>query len=83
MKASITITGQLGSIHSIKGAMSVNDSQIENLPFGGYVILFSSVTDARKALAEAARNLRAEDQQVHYRYMGSSLRYDAGHAIIN
>lgn len=83
MKTQIKITGQPNGNYTLKGAIS-GATEIKRLMFGGFLLLFETKKEARKALWEAYRYLKSKEpdySNIHYSKYGT-LNYDASNAAI-
>ena len=86
MKAKIEITGGIGGNSAIFNKLG-NYTDWKKGSFGGFVVYYSTVTEARKSLKDAYKRLK-EDEDEFYRQGGisfyqDSLTYDASKAEIN
>lgn len=87
MKTTITITGQISGNITLRGAIATFDSEIKKTMFNGYEITFNTKKEAKKALWEAFKYLRADKQDAQASMLAysksGSLRYDASRASID
>lgn len=81
MKTTIEVTGQLNGNRALVNSISCNDRK--NLPYGGYVLTFDTKKEAKKALWEAFKYMRANDMTSRLQYSKYGwLTYDASEARI-
>lgn len=80
MKTSIVITGQIGSVSTLRNQIETIDSETKNLQFNNVQVIFNTKKEAVKALSNAFQSLR-EDESVSY-LRGASISYDAARAYI-
>lgn len=79
MKAKIEITGGIGGNSAILNKLG-NYTDWTKTRFGGFVVYYSTVTEARQDLKSACRKLKQEDRDASF--YSDSLSYDASRAEI-
>lgn len=87
MKTTITITGQIGNNMTLRGAIETRDSETKCTMFNGYEITFATKKEAKKAMWEAYKYLKADKEDARASRLAYSkyglLKYDASTAKIN
>jgi len=82
MKTYIEVTGQFAGNIKLSTAIQTFDSEMQKLPFNGYKITFKTKKEAKKALWDAYKWMKANDYNpLKYKKSGS-LSYDASRATI-
>jgi hypothetical protein len=79
MKTTILIKGQLNGNFKLRN--SIECDNVEKLPFNNYSLKFNTKKEAKKALREAYKYMKANDYDVEL-IRGESLMYDASSACI-
>lgn len=81
MTTQIIITGQIGSIYTLRSVlMDVNADETRGM-FNSFILTFQTKKEAVKALSVGRKQLKRDGQQYSYA-SGQMLRYDAATAII-
>ena len=81
MTTQIIITGQIGSIFTLKSVLADWNCEITRGMFNSFILTFKTKKAAVKALSVGRKQLKADDKQYSYA-AGQMLRYDAATAII-
>ena len=81
MTTQIIITGQIGSIYTLRSVLMDYNAQEARGMFNSYILIFKTKKEAVKALSNGRKYLKADDKQYSYA-AGNMLRYDAATAII-
>jgi hypothetical protein len=80
MKTIIEITGQIGSIYTLRTIMNGYDSEIRGNFNNYYHLIYTTKKEALKAIAEAKKYLKNNDYDFSATH--DSIRYDAGFLTI-
>jgi hypothetical protein len=82
MKATIYISGQINGNFRLKNVL--DNGTAKSTIFNGFAVSFDTKKEAKKALWEAFKDLRSEDNKPYnLSYSkGSAIYYDASKAII-
>ena len=81
MTTQIIITGQIGSIYTLRSVLMDYNVQESRGMFNSFILTFETKKDAVKALSNGRKYLKSDDKQYSYA-AGQMLRYDAATAII-
>jgi hypothetical protein len=81
MTTKIIITGQIGSIHTLRSVLADYNCEVTRGMFNSVTLTFNTKKEAVKALSVGRKYLKSDDQQYSYA-AGHLLRYDAATAII-
>jgi hypothetical protein len=81
MTTQIIITGQIGSIYTLRSVLIDYSVQEARGMFNSFILTFETKKDAVKALSNGRKYLKLDDKQYSYA-AGQMLRYDAATAII-
>jgi hypothetical protein len=81
MTTQIIITGQIGSIYTLRSVLTDYNVKESRGMFNSFILTFETKKDAVKALSNGRKYLKADDKQYSYA-AGQMLRYDAATAII-
>ena len=79
MKTTIEIKGQLNGNFKLRNA--IDNGEVKERPFNCYSIFFNTKRDAKKALKDAYKYMKANDHDVEL-IRGEVLLYDASSASI-
>lgn len=84
MKATIEISGQIGSNHKLLGAL--NNGSYKRTMFNGFIIEFDTIGEAKKAIKEGWKYLKSTNDNLTWHDGISNdykqLYYDASNAVI-
>ena len=87
MTTSIIISGQVKGNLELKNAIVTNDCIVNDLPFNGFKLVFSTAEKAQDALKNAYEVLSSEEEEgstnVAYAEATQKLTYDASAAVIS
>ncbi len=81
MTTQIIITGQIGSIYTLRSVLADYNCEVTRGMFNSVTLTFNTKKEAVKALSNGRKYLKADDKQYSYD-AGNMLRYDAATAII-
>jgi hypothetical protein len=81
MQTKIIITGQIGSIYTLRSVLMDYNAEEARGMFNSFILTFQTKKEAIKALSIGRKHLKADGQQYSYA-AGQMLRYDAATAII-
>jgi hypothetical protein len=81
MQTKIIITGQIGSIFTLRSVLADYNCEITRGMFNSFILTFETKKEAVKALSVGRKHLKRDGQQYSYA-AGQMLRYDAATAII-
>jgi len=74
MKTSITISGQISGNRNLLNKIQTIDSEVKNLSFNGFEIIFNTKKEAVKALSEARQSIKDEEPE----YYNEGVSYSRG-----